>query len=402
MRRKLFILAILTFTTNLSFAQKAYVSIKGAVISVSKEANVTIQGDFESKGEKSADQSFVTMDGSLNIFGDILNNTFPLFDEFSKGHFSFLGNQDQYITGEGTVNFSNIEVNKVPVDALEKPKIFFDAPISITKKTKLSSGIIEVGDDDLLLKEETTITRSIDGVGCFFNTDREGSVRKYFSYTEDPSLTLEMPIGANNQYSPVTVQFVDLETLNDNAQLRFKAQGKRHESMPKDGQFLNRFWEVENIDIHENTQYKMTFFYQQEDIVSEDQENTYEGIEMKEEKGFLLPFNTLEKVDEVNNYFNINAKGKMKAFTAGDLRSATFSDVIVFPTPNDGHFSIKIDNPNDKWMDYEFYNIFGQKILSGKTERGVFNFNFSKFPKGVYFYKIYFSTKTVSRKITIQ
>ncbi|QZT38294.1 T9SS type A sorting domain-containing protein [Halosquirtibacter xylanolyticus] len=402
MNKRLHIWILLSLFVCSVYAQKSYVSIKGATINLTKDVNVIIHGDFESKGEKSKDQSYIRMDGNFTISGDIQNNSFPLFDEFSSGFFTFIGNQEQYVKGEGPIRMSNLEVNKAPTDPTEKPKLFIEAPLEISKEVKLSSGIVDIGDEDISLKENATVIRSVDGAGCFFNTNNLGSIKKFFAFGADPALVFNLPIGANNQYSPVSIRFEDLNPENDNAHIRFKANGKRHTTMPTDGNFLNRYWEIENTDISTETKYHLSFYYDQADVASEEVEKTFEGIELKQDEGFLMPFNTLEKVDDQQNRFYVTAKGQMMAFTAGDMRSATFSDVIVFPNPNDGHFSIKIDNPNDKNMQYEFYNIYGQRILSGVTERGIFKFNFSKFPKGVYFYKIYFSKKTISRKITIQ
>ncbi|MDC1105771.1 T9SS type A sorting domain-containing protein [Prolixibacteraceae bacterium] len=402
MNRRLHIWILLSFFSSSLLGQKSYVSIKGATINVSKDANVTILGDFESKGEKKQEQSFFRMDGNFTISGDIQNNSFALFDEFSSGFFIFKGNKDQYIKGEGVIKISNLEVNKEPAAATEKPKLFIEAPLEVNQQVMLENGIVDIGDQDISLNEDATVLRNKEGAGCFFNTNNHGSIKKFFGFGFDPNASFYLPIGSNNQYSPVTVSFEEFNPENDNAHIRFKANGERHTSMPTDGNFLNRYWEVQNVDIADDTKYHLTFHYDQADVTSEEVEQTFEGIELKEEKGFLMPFNSLERVNTSLNQFDVDAFGQMMAFTAGDMRSATFSDVIVFPNPNDGHFSIKIDNPNDKFMKYEFYNIYGQRILSGVTERGIFKFNFSKFPKGVYFYKIYFSKKTISRKITIK
>lgn len=402
MNRFIYICILVIFCVSITKAQKSYVGVNGATIKVTSDANITIHGDFNSKDESKRNKSYIKMDGNFTISGDITNDSFNLFDEYSSGLFHFIGNEEQYITGDNAIYLPKINVDKVATDPTEKPRLFIESPVIVTQEVKLSSGIVDIGEDDLSIGGKCNVIRSTDGSGCFFDTNKDGALVKSLEFGTDPSTTINMPIGANGQYSPVAIRFEDLMPLNDNAKIRFKAKGERQPNMPTDGNFLNRYWIVENSDISEETKYNLTFYYNQADVSNEEIENTFEGIEMKEKEGFLMPFNTLEKVDAENNRFYVNTTGQMKVFTAGDMRSATFSDVIVFPNPSDGHFSIKIDNPNDKYMKYEFYNIFGQVILSGTTERGVFKYNFSKFPKGVYFYKIYFSKKTISRKITIK
>jgi len=92
------------------------------------------------------------------------------------------------------------------------------------------------------------------------------------------------------------------------------------------------------------------------------------------------------------------------------IESGIISPIVkIFPNPNDGKFTIQMDNV--KWLmangnssTIEIYNLFGEKIFVGiKLNQQIGNeVDLSKLPKGIYFVKMYDEGKIHTEKIMIQ
>jgi hypothetical protein len=74
--------------------------------------------------------------------------------------------------------------------------------------------------------------------------------------------------------------------------------------------------------------------------------------------------------------------------------------ISVYPNPSTGKFTLSSDN---NLSGIEVFNMSGKRIYSdfilAKASKEV---DLSKYPKGIYFIKVYKGTKSYNRKVVIQ
>jgi hypothetical protein len=80
--------------------------------------------------------------------------------------------------------------------------------------------------------------------------------------------------------------------------------------------------------------------------------------------------------------------------------------VMVYPNPNSGLFSVKMNGLNEGNLSIEVYNIYGQllqnvqgSVQSKNMEQAI---DLSSLPNGVYMLKVSNNTNTVIKKVSVQ
>jgi len=75
--------------------------------------------------------------------------------------------------------------------------------------------------------------------------------------------------------------------------------------------------------------------------------------------------------------------------------------IIIYPNPSTGKFIIEMENVKGQMKDgvIEIYNVMGEKVLLQQISNKI---DFSDYPKGIYFIKIYYRNKIHTEKIVIQ
>lgn len=76
------------------------------------------------------------------------------------------------------------------------------------------------------------------------------------------------------------------------------------------------------------------------------------------------------------------------------------NDVVIFPNPSNGIFSIQYQNNAPQSI--EIYNVVGEKIYSTISNKETHDIDISLFPKGVYFVKLDDGEKVIAKKIVIK
>ncbi len=86
-----------------------------------------------------------------------------------------------------------------------------------------------------------------------------------------------------------------------------------------------------------------------------------------------------------------------------DQLSAEANDLIIYPNPGNGVFTLKIDGLRNANYELQIFNGLGEKIsASMKTDRDSNEIDFSSSPKGIYFVKILHDDKVYLQKIILQ
>ncbi|MCK4288913.1 MAG: T9SS type A sorting domain-containing protein [Bacteroidales bacterium] len=87
------------------------------------------------------------------------------------------------------------------------------------------------------------------------------------------------------------------------------------------------------------------------------------------------------------------------------INSIAYSDnsLSIYPNPNNGVFSIALQNTVAK-SEVEIYNVHGEKVYAISNVKRITSneIDLSKFPKGIYFVKIYDGDEIYTEKVVIQ
>lgn len=102
-----------------------------------------------------------------------------------------------------------------------------------------------------------------------------------------------------------------------------------------------------------------------------------------------------------NTGYAIQSGQIIKTITGGgilDIKNIPFDTLhsLIYPNPNDGHFTINIDKVNSILI----YNSIGSLVYS--SVNGLNEIDISNFPKGLYFIKVLSSDKLYTQKILIR
>jgi len=76
------------------------------------------------------------------------------------------------------------------------------------------------------------------------------------------------------------------------------------------------------------------------------------------------------------------------------------NDILVYPNPNNGRFTIDVDNVKDAI--FQLFTITGKEVLSKKINKSLTQLDVSDYPKGIYFYQLLNENQRFSGKIIIQ
>lgn len=87
----------------------------------------------------------------------------------------------------------------------------------------------------------------------------------------------------------------------------------------------------------------------------------------------------------------------------GNINESTdgFSDVVIFPNPNDGTFYLDLDGFTEPNLQIEVLDISGktlfiEEVINDNSKRYQINLNY--IPKGIYFVKIASLSNTTTRR----
>lgn len=106
------------------------------------------------------------------------------------------------------------------------------------------------------------------------------------------------------------------------------------------------------------------------------------------------------------NYFPFAARWEAcdsNSITVGTPKQNSTEQVKVFPNPNNGSFTIELQNVNEP-AQVEIYNILGEEIQKTELNKGNTQINLRRQPQGMYFYRVLTQTGTFigDGKIIIQ
>ena len=390
MSRLIYISFLLVFTllvSSISEAQQAVFHNSGAQIVITKGAEVIIQGSMLSEPSNNIAPK-IQLNGRLSISGDIINHSDNLF-RISEGYLVLTGSGTQVISSNSSNPFLvyNLELNGTGTTTLQ-------TNMRIINDLNFQEGYLDVGDQDLVLYSNA-ITSGTPGNQSMIITSGTGRLIKSMTQQED----MRLPVGTTSKgarYTPVDIAWKSGNFYSSSlVMLSVKPDKLDANTSPQN--YLEKYWDVQVSDI-DNAKADLTFHYAPEEVFG-DSSRIY-AMRFFENNGQMWPRFDGE-INPVTHSFTFTTSN-FGLFTAGDLGTSDFSDVIVFPNPNNGAFSIKVIAPAEGMMDMQFTNMAGQLIYAGQIDQGIHEYDFTNSPKGVYFVKIFFSNKIVTRKIVIR
>ena len=368
-------------------AQQAVFHNSGAQIVITKGADVNVQGSMLSEPSNNIAPK-IQLNGNLSISGDIINHSDNLF-RISEGYLILTGSGTQVISSNSSSPFLvyNLELNGTGTTLLQ-------TNVRIINDLNFQQGYLDVGDQDLVLYSNA-FTSGTPGNQSMIITSGTGRLIKSMTQQED----ITLPVGSTAKgahYSPVDIAWKS-GNFYSNSLVMLSVKPEKLDANTSPQNYLEKYWDVQISDV-DNPKADLTFHYAPEEVFG-DSSRIY-AMRFFENNGQMWPRFDGE-INPVTHSFTFNTSNFGK-FTAGDLGTADFSDVIVFPNPNNGAFSIKVIAPAEGLMDMQFTNMAGQLIYAGQIDQGIHEYDFTNSPKGVYFVKIFFSNKIVTRKIVIR
>jgi hypothetical protein len=108
---------------------------------------------------------------------------------------------------------------------------------------------------------------------------------------------------------------------------------------------------------------------------------------------------------------NKDAKGSsgiiqitVSVLTAVSETESEHEEAVIFPNPNDGHFTIRFKNPLSDQKVIEVFNLAGQKLFNGlcQQDESEREFDLSSIPRGIYILRFSDSKNTSYRKFIKQ
>lgn len=380
-----FVLFLVLWTTALN-AQQAYITNAGGQMTITNGAEIKLEGTFINE-EHETTAGKIRLNGRLNVSGDFISNTNNLF-MLSTGILSLTGDAPHTIGGnaESPLVIYNLELNGDRTTDLTRD-------LKIISSLNLLHGYLELNEFNVTLHSAANCNGNPGPESMVF-TSGEGQFIKAFNTARD----FVFPLGTDEvtpRYSPISLSWEEGE-FHDNSMIMASVTPYKHDENASKLNYLNRYWTLNANDV-DNPKMNLVFTYNEEDVEG-DEERMY-GIQYTPENGTFRP-TYHDFVDAETHQFAMQTS-QMGDFTVGDLQLGDFSDVIVYPNPNNGIFSIKVTTQDVGSLNMEFTNMNGQQIEKGTITRGIFDYDFTNLPKGIYFVKIYFAEKTVTRKIVI-
>jgi hypothetical protein len=221
--------------------------------------NLTVNGNLNI-------QTNTTISGNLQLNGggNILNNAVSYN---STGQLSY--NQGGIVTASGLEWPTTNSPTKVAI--MNNSEIQLNEPKTITGNLILTNGILNLGNNNLTLGSNATISGGVFSNSRMIIAEGNGEVRKQFgSGTYNPN-EFNFPIGtkANGfEFTPVVLDF-ESSTFGVNAFVGAKVQDSKNGAINNTiTNYLNRNWIIEPSNIS-NFTYKIKLYYQDSDFITD-------------------------------------------------------------------------------------------------------------------------------------
>lgn len=111
--------------------------------------------------------------------------------------------------------------------------------------------------------------------------------------------------------------------------------------------------------------------------------------------------NTEQPLSKSFKWLALNQCGRDKIITMENPFSKDIAEIKVYPNPNNGVFTIEINNPDQKIVKAEIFNSVGQKCQEKCIQGDQVHFDLNKISSGIYWLKIEEKDQAVFRKIFI-
>lgn len=117
----------------------------------------------------------------------------------------------------------------------------------------------------------------------------------------------------------------------------------------------------------------------------------------------LISSSSLDKNPKVGSILWLDDASYSMPTGVNELLSPENNDVLIFPNPTNGIFTVQMPSIQNIENYVEVYNLLGAKIHeSEKSSLPTYSINLSNQPKGVYIVKVYNGKNYTTRKILVQ
>ncbi len=230
MKKNIFITATIFFIFSTSiFAQKGIIINSGAKMELSPGTSLIVGSD-------------------LGLINNSTNSAF-------NGTVVFSGASLQEIGGSESTTFSVLDIDN-------SNNVSLSANTRITNELILTSGVLDIGDFDLILSDVSSVNGTFSSANMI-NVDGAGFLIKEV-YGNG---FFELPIGdltATADYSPVEFNFT--AGIYTHASVLVGVKNEKHSNNPSTTDYLNRYWALSSSGIS-NFSCDMVFNYVSDDIV---------------------------------------------------------------------------------------------------------------------------------------
>lgn len=116
----------------------------------------------------------------------------------------------------------------------------------------------------------------------------------------------------------------------------------------------------------------------------------------------LFSSSSLDRVPKPGSIFWLDDMS-ITLLSGVDEMKAEENKINIFPNPASEFINIQSEEKNDKVLLTEIYSTLGEKIKwDGYPDELSFKINVSNFPKGIYYVKVYYPDKVISKKVVIE
>jgi hypothetical protein len=211
------------------------------------------------------DDNNATLDGTLSIKGNFVNNAAAADFNIGNASIVFNGNALQTITCPPVQDFKNLTINNSSAPELG---VRLSNNIVVSQQMDFMNGLLDLNGNTLALGSSTTdAIINANGTSYILSWDGadNGTVIHRVNTTGNDYV---FPIGDLDEYTPFTVNLTSA-TLN-NATLTAKLIGTAHPAVFTSTIYLGRYWKIEPIGITDPL-YNVSYTYAGSDIFGGDE-----------------------------------------------------------------------------------------------------------------------------------
>lgn len=361
-------LVVIVFSNNPLAAQHALFSDE-AFIFLSDGASINIEGDAYISGENVVDNH-----GEITITGNLNTDNQPFL---ANNSVIFIGNEAQYIQGNQTLHFENIEVNK------PGEKLILLTDITVTNTLLLFEGIFDIEDYDLNLEStgeilgenNTNYITGQNGEIIAFKTLNQPVLEDIgnmsFTLTSPSVFGLttirrnHLPISLPNGESSIRTNYV-LETMQQSTELNTITMGYRSD----------------NLNLNDINVEDLAPFY-------------FDGVDWIELEGSIDP---VAQTITISNIADLKAITLGKKTVAVGINDITLDLVDLFPNPVGVESIIQLSNiTHDVLLEIiDFKGNIVHKEVVQYFGSNILKINIPNVPEGTYILKV---TNTIDPNI---